>query len=306
MMIPRLRLIRSLFEPAPPPGQPPALEDEIAAGAGRFGAWVGRGRANACPVAADSLPAAERAVEALLAARPGEPLPEEAASDAAAFLGEVVRVTHGGHWGDDPLFGLALLDVGGLPGARLLPLALVEKKRQLGTRLSWTRFFETLPARLDGERTRPMADPGPMLPRLLAAESPVGAVQREAAAFGRAWQDRFGSPLVLSLQGVRELERFLRSQFFLCGLPPDAFVQAGLFVGEVGRGLFGGEWDFAEARETGEPARIALRWPELPYYPVGRVLRLLTDQPEGEALDEYLRLIPAARKELRGTAPEPI
>jgi hypothetical protein len=304
-MISRLRLIRSLFAPAPAAAGPIDLQDEIAAAAARFGAWVGQGRVDACPVAVESLPGAERAVETLLSTRPGEPLPEAATSDAAAFLGEVVRALHGGHWGEDPLFGLALLDVGGLPGVRFLPLALVEKKHHLGTGLSWTRFFETLPARLEGERARPMADPGPVLPRLLAGGSPVAAVQRETAAFGRAWQARFGSPLVLSLQGVRELERFLRSQFFVCGLSPEALVQAGLFVGEVGRGLFGGEWDLSEAQRTGEPARIALSWPELPCYPAGRVLRLMTEQPEGEALDEYLRLIPAARRELRGPASGP-
>src|SRR5690606_24158744 len=197
--------------------------------------------------------------------------------------------------------------VDGMPGLRLVPLAMAEKTWELRENLSLAQFIENLPARLDQERrwltyqvgNRPSSEE---IARDLAETSAgreLAKAQEYVRNFGDWWKTRFGFPLPLTLQGVRELERFIRSQFFLFSLHEETLAQFGFFIGEVGRGLFEGEWNFDELREGGHPSRVALAWPELSYYPIGRIYKMFTERQESDALDEYLRLIPSARHELR-------
>lgn len=283
--------------------QPEQSGDEIARAAQRFAQWASRAAGQPIAPRIEDIAAAEERF-AHAARQPGASgTPEAMLSDFAAYLGECGRAAHGGAWREDPLLGLVLVEVAGLPVVRLVPLAMAQKKAELGTELSLARFFETLPERL--KRERPHAAP-PEPPEDLAAQLAGGKWGTEQAAadamarqFLAFWKTRHGLPLPMTLQGVREAERFLRAQFFLCTLPERTIAAMGFFVGEVGRGLFDGRWDFAELRAGGDVSRAALAWPELAYYPVGKVFKLLIEQPEGESLDEYLRLIPSARKTMR-------
>lgn len=285
--------------------EPPALEEELRLSSERFTGWLQQRAPEKAPL--EPLALIDPALEALRAATPRDaPPPQDALSDAAAFLGESFRAQHGGVWNEHPLFGLVVSQDKNA-ALHFLPLQAVEKKWELGAGLSLARFFENLGERIDAERNA--AERGARR-TLEAIGADLAATQdgREQAVAGerarrftKTWKARFEADLPFSLQGVREAERFLRSQFFLFGIGEESLVDAGFFVGEVGRGLFGGKWDFAEVRESADAARAALVWPELPYYPVGRVLRLMTEQPEGESLDEYLRLVPSARQELRKT-----
>lgn len=300
MPLQRLKTFFARQHPATPAA---SLDAELREGAARFAAWAEDVTKQPCPVAWEGLATGEQALEILRREAP-DGLSEQAASDAAAFFGEAARAQLGGTWREDALLGVVLAAVGNVEAARLVPMALVEKKWELAASLSLARFFASIDERLVRERAFRVRwqPPGPSAAQLIA-QTPQGrelVTARELTErFNAWWKARFGMPPALSLQGVRELERFLRSQFFLVMLEEDRLAEAGVFLGEVGRGLFQGEWDFAEARGPDGTARVALLWPELPYYPVGRVLRLVTERPEGEALDEYLRLIPSARAEMR-------
>ena len=282
------------------------LDEMIRHGAERFAQWLAEQTGRNAPIAPKSAEILDEAIEKARRAEnaTGE-ISHQLASDCASFIGEVIRTRHGGEWEEDGLLGLVLRGPGGMPGAAAVPLAIAEKKWELGAQLNVARFFETLPDRFEKERRYSgyHAAPGPppreIAGQLLQGDDAGAAASRAAGEFQAFWKQRFGIALPLSLQGVRESERFLRSHFFLFALHEETLVQMGLFLGEAGRGLFQGQWDFSELAGSHDPARAALVWPELPYYPVGRVYKLLIERPESASLDEYLRLIPSAREELR-------
>lgn len=256
-------------------------EDPYGAAAHRFRNWMPASSGNVYT----------RADAALDALDPGA-FSESLIGDLAAFLGETVRGEHGGEWAEAPLHGPVVQGLGGIPQAVYHPLALAEKKVRDRSRFSLAGFHATLPRRLEAEATKPQ--PTPARP---AAGGPPAAVAGEASERLRAfWNRRFRVTLPLSLTGVRELDGFLRSHYFISLLPESFLFEAGCLVGEVTRGLFGGKWAWDEQPR---PDRIALRWPELDYYPVGRIYKMMTTRPEGEPLDEYIRLVPSARAELR-------
>ena len=111
------------------------------------------------------------------------------------------------------------------------------------------------------------------------------------------FQKAFDRELAFSLEGVKELERYLRSHFFFCDCTEMFLYRAGFFVGEIARQLFQGHWRFDPDAEL-ETSRFVLQYPELSYYPIGRVFKFMATQPLDEHLDEYIRLIPSARKEM--------
>lgn len=289
---------------APPAPQPAGLDALVRAEAAAFASWLDARKA----AGADAIERVDSAMEAEKAARTDAEPPAELLSQCAAFVGERLRESHGGAWQEDARFGLVLAAPGGIGHAMAFPLAMAEKKWELGAKLKLAQFFANLPAGFERERTRSgyAANARALSREEVAARvtaTPAGRetwfAQASAEAFRTFWRARFGADVALSLQGVREAERLLRSQFLLLTLREETLVQMGFFAGEVARGLYQGEWDFAEARAGSDPARCALRWPELPLYPVGRTLRVLTERPEKEALDDFIRTVPSARSELR-------
>ncbi len=308
-----LKLLKYLFGAceAPPPSE--AHPDMLAASADRFARWLAkRLNRDEVPCTPESIALLDPAIEEIKETLVGVPsLPESLASDCAAFIGEAIRHQWGGRWGDHPLFGLSLHECGWLGTVVLNPLGMVHKKWELGSKLSLARFVETFPDRLAEEarqslyRERQVPGLGEIAHDLNGVDCVETMIRarRFAGEFQFFWKSRFHADLPLSLVGTREVERFLRGQFFLLTLHAETLVHMGFYVGEVGRELFGGEWDFAPAILDRDPTRVALKWPELDYYPVGKVFKLLTEQPENEALDEYLRLIPSARQQLRDQTP---
>lgn len=290
-------------DPADKPDWNAPLGDLIAAGAARFE----RQLADADQPDIDAFLRHERAA----AERPADGPPRQIASDAACLVGERVRAEHGGEWREHHLLGVALVGVGGIPGAAFAPLRLVEKRWEIGDGLSVARFVESIPARLEAERAFKASDDRrwtlrDALGKMSGAKA--GTEQQTATWFAQRfrqrWFARHKAALPLSLQGVREAEAYLRSQFFLLFLDDFELATMGFFLGEVTRGLFQGEWTFDEALRREDATRAALAWPELPYYPVGKVFKMLTEQPEDGAFDEYVRLVPSARSELRKQAEE--
>lgn len=231
----------------------------------------------------------------------GEALPESFAADAACFLGEEFRKRHGGAWEDSPLWGPHVRGFGGLPEGRFHPMAIAEKKWEAGKSFTLAAFFTSLPPRIEAEQGKPAstAPTAAEYANRLRGKTGDDAL-REAGAivedFRGFWRSRVGMSPPLSLMGVREVDGFLRSHYFVSFLGDGHLVQAGIFVGEVGRGLFEGVWDFTRLESAD---RAALRYPELEYYPVGRIYKMMTERPSADPLDEYLRLIPSARAELR-------
>ncbi|MCB2153846.1 hypothetical protein KQI84_03090 [bacterium] len=278
------------------------LDQLIRHGADRFAEWAADQTGQEVALAPRAVEVVEKAIE--IARRSSDDIPNQLVSDCAAFIGEAIRARHGGEWEEDPLLGLVLRRPEKIDGVAAVPLAIAEKKWELGEQLSIARFFETLPQRIEKERSFEAYRSGPArtterIAEELLSETPITTATQTARDFRAFWKERFRIVLPNSLQGVREAERFLRSQFFLFGLHEETLVQMGFFVGEVGRGLFEGEWKFDELQATNDPTRAALVWPELPYYPVGKIYKLITEHPEGESLDEYLRLIPSARHALK-------
>lgn len=283
-----------------PPALPQAADSSLDAHVrAEAAAFAGR-------LATRDVAAVDALIERERAKHQGEP-PQELLSQCAAFLGERLREAHGGAWREDDRFGVALAGAGGIAHGMAFPLAMAEKKWELGEKLKLAQFFANLPAGFERERVRSGYGDGRALTRWEIAERVAGVepgretwmAQASAEAFRAFWRARFGAEVALSLQGLREAERLLRSQFLMLTLREETLVQLGFFAGEIARGLYGGEWDFAEARTTRDPARCAMRWPELPLYPIGRTFKLLTERPEGEALDDFVRLVPSARRELR-------
>ncbi|MDX2175057.1 MAG: hypothetical protein SF028_01160 [Candidatus Sumerlaeia bacterium] len=256
----------------------------------RYAEWLSRARNRTIAPGMAALDDAEESITELLALP--EP-PAQGLSDAAAFLGESLRAECGGAWREDARWGLVLGAVGGVRCFRFRPLEAVEKKRELGPAFALAGTLRLLPERVEKERALGEPFPGAPAP----PPGPAEAAAAWATWFGDGWRARFGQPLAPNLRGVRELDRYLRTQYLLMTAPDSAFAGAGFFLGEVARGLFGGEWRPWPAEE---PWKAALAWPELPYYPAGRVFKMLSELPEAEPLDEYVRLVPSARKELRG------
>jgi hypothetical protein len=135
------------------------------------------------------------------------------------------------------------------------------------------------------------------------SEAEVEFAKRQAQLARARLSAQLGSDVPLTLMGLRSAERWLRGHFLVRTAPLDDFHRLGFLLGEVMRGLYGGRWDFADARRTGDWAHAALVFPELPFLPVGRILKLLVEQPEGNGLDDYVRLVPAARSEMRRDRP---
>jgi len=227
----------------------------------------------------------------------------ELASDLAAFLGEHARFLVGGKWDEDPLFGLSVVQPGGLAHGVLGPYQIVRKKWQLGDGLSLRNFFKNLQGHLEVNAHRTSTP-------LANAENAEVADEEFAAATAeqaRATLSRdLGTEVPATLVGLRSAERWLREHFLVRTAPIDDFDRVGFLVGEVMRGLYGGEWSLGKARQSGHWADAALVYPELPFFPVGRVLKLLAEQPEGNGLDDYARLVPAARRDLRRDGFNPI
>lgn len=300
-MLNRLKSIFSSLPSAPAEGQGLAAVSRQAAG--RFSRWASQQVGRAVPEDGPAgLEAADEALNALIStqAEPGG----AAAADAAAFLGEAARVRWPeAQWQDHPLYGPIVTGIGGLDHGKLLPEALVVAKWREKEKFRLPGFFASLEKRCAEEgRLFPMKAPTPgEILEVVCGTAGTGAQQaalQQAEAFRARWKERHrGMELPLSLIGVRQLDAFLRSHYAANFLPDGALVQAGFYVGEVARGLFEGQWDL-EAPSTID--RAALCWPELAYYPVGRVYKMMTSWPEGDPLDEYVRLVPAARKELRG------
>ncbi len=231
-------------------------------------------------------------------------LDESFAADAACLLGEEFRRRHGGEWTDSRLYGPHLAGIGGIAEGRFHPMAVVERKWASGKSFTLAAFYGSLSPRIEAEQ-RISEAPAPSTQEYVerlrgrTGEEATQAVAGVIGEFREFWRGRYGISPPLSLTGIREVDGFLRSHYYVSFLSEGRFVQVGMFLGEVGRGLFDGEWDFSEMESVD---RAALRFPELDYYPVGRIYKMMTERPAGEPLDEYLRLIPSARKELREQA----
>lgn len=291
--------LRRLVRPAPARDAPPrSLPEELERSAARFHGWAERlfGDAGA---GGGRLALIDRA----LGARPGgrEELSEAIASDAAAALGECWRARFGGHWEEDDLHGVVLRGCAGHEGARLIPLGAILRKWDRPDGYSLEELTDSLGRRFEEEKKLPPW-PGGDLPAMieplrgLHGEEAAAAALALAEEFRAHWGERLGASLPFSLVGVRALDGFLRTHYTACFLGGADLARAGFFLGEVGRGLFQGQWDFRGATRV---EAAPLRYPELDYFPVGRIFKMMTEQPGAEPLDEYLRLIPSARAELR-------
>jgi len=224
-------------------------------------------------------------------------------SNASAYLGELVIEKFDGEWIDDHLFGYVVENIGDSNNLSFSPSHLIQFFLTSKGKVSLSRILGSLPERI--KQSKKIEE------KILAS---WGALDH--FFFARLWNEKkaltpsilckqlqddfekaFDRKLVLSLEGVKELERYLRSQFFFCELTEDFLYRAGFFVGEVARQLFQGTWKFDQDTEL-ETSRFVLQYPEISYYPVGRVFKFLVTQPMDEHLDEYIRLIPSARKEM--------
>lgn len=216
--------------------------------------------------------------------------------DAAACLAVAWQQNYGGDWEDSPLLGVCLANPAGIPHGRLRPMALIEKKASAPKQFALADFCAKLPERLEREKELSLPAVKEFHPD---TEDPAAEAVRQSESFREFWRERFRSELPLSLLGVREADRFLRTHYFAFFLNEDVLRTAGFFLGEVGRGLFQGEWRF----EGSDPVYAALVYPELPYRPVGRIFKSIAEFPDDAPLDEYLRMIPSARRELRDHSP---
>lgn len=307
-----LRFLKRLFIGGPPPplpSRPGVGLTELEKAAHRFADWVSDRAGRTIYIGFNALQDVDRELDRLRDdTTPSTALQESLAVDAASFVGVAARRELGGSWEEDPVFGLILRFPGGRGLVKLRALDLVQKKWELGGALSLKKFFEKLPDRLVAECALPAWNKSPDISSLDFAKRVAGKSPREAAElaadftnqFRDAWMARFGRELPLSLSGVRELDKFLRTHYLVTAVSEEQLIGAGFFLGEVTRGLFDGEWDFREAEDA---TRAALVWPEIKYYPVGRIYKMITALPEGEPLDEYVRLVPAARKEMKDKQP---
>jgi len=303
-----LRFLKRLFiggAPPPLPTRPGVGLTELEKAAHRFADWVSERSGRTIYIGFNALLDVDRELDRQRDdTTPTSELSESLAIDAASFLGVAARRELGGTWEEDPVFGLVLRFPGARGLVKLRSLDLIQKKWELGGALSLKKFFEKLPDRLVAECALPRWHESPEIPasdfaKRMAKLSGVPAAELAARLtqdFRDSWQTRFGRELPLSLNGVRELDKFFRTHYLIAAITEEQMIGAGFFVGEVTRGLFDGEWDFRHAQDA---TSAALEWPELSYFPVGRIYKMMTTLPEGEPLDEYVRLVPAARKEMK-------
>jgi hypothetical protein len=165
----------------------------------------------------------------------------------------------------------------------------VEEKWARPEAFSLAQFLDSLEKRIEAEQKLPTSDPIPL-------RIHPGTPQEQSEAFRTYWRARHGQTIPVSLLGIRELDRFLRTHYLASFLDDSRLVEAGFYLGEVARGLYPAPWVLEGFTDVN---RVALRYPELDYYPIGRIWKMMTERPRGEPLDEYVRLIPSARKELR-------
>lgn len=277
------RLLGRAGAPAPP-------GDPLGDSASRFREWLSHQLGRTVPPAIEGW----GALDSLLDSGPGSPPPEAMIQDAAAWLGEGARASVGGSWREDPVLGPVVANLGGAARLRLRPEDAIRKKCALRGGFSLAAFGERLPARIEAERQIPDHN----LPALeeiasLCHADPGDAADRCARALSEDWKRRFGAELRANLRSVRELDRWLRTHYLVCRASEAEWICAGLLVGEVARGLFGGTWV-----PGADPIRATLRFPELDYQPVGRIYKMMTELPEGEPLEDYVRILPSARREL--------
>jgi hypothetical protein len=228
---------------------------------------------------------------------------EQLINGISAYLGILVQERFRGVWQEHFLFGVSLGELYGIPGMVFSPRHLVEKKWLMGSGLSLERILGSIPQRISAARrerevfqmgTRTIRE---LLLELGKEEKPLALIlSLKATEFSLHWEKRFQKRLVRSLVGVRELDVFLRSQYFFFSCEDELLFGMGVFLGEVARGLYGGKW---EIKQTNSTAELVLEFQELELYPVGKILKALSIQPEGDSLEDYLRVIPSAREELR-------
>ncbi len=150
-------------------------------------------------------------------------------SDAASYLGERLRQSWaGGRWEEDERWGLHLKGIAGIDHARYFPLALAEKKRALGERLSVAGFLATLDRRLAAEKEK--VREAVMVPEDWRGLQGVAAgewARIRSEEFRLFWRRRFGASLPVNLVGVREVDGFLRSHYIVNLIPDADLVRAG-------------------------------------------------------------------------------
>ncbi len=227
-----------------------------------------------------------------------EQAPLPLVENTAAFIGERFIKKFGGEWAEDETYGMIISSFQGKDSG-FDPFALSERAWEIGERNFLGSFFSAVPKRLSHEKKiRPEWTEAQKKFReiLNGKELDNGSIVRIIEVFRDNWEACFGRELPLSLIGLKELDKYLQSHYILNFLSIEELIAAGLYTGEIGRQLFGGEWIIPESKRSD---RIALRYPELDYFPVGRIFKMMTEKPEKEPLDEYIRLIPSARKELR-------
>ena len=276
------------------------LAGAAAEAAARFDAWLATRTTQ--PPSIDSADVALN--EFLAAAKPGEGLHEVLGNDLAAWLGERLRQAHGGTWQDHSFYGSVIAAPANIAHGRVIPAAIVERKFAGAAKYSLPTFFATLQPRFAAEQKRATAPVAatPSVEELTQRLRGLSADEARAAAIEKAnlwrawWKARTRADLPLTLLGVREMDGFLRSHYVVNFLDEVDLIRAGFFLGEVCRGLFEGAWDL---RDLPTMDRAALHYPELDYYPIGRIFKMMSERPDGAPLDEYVRLIPSARKELR-------
>ncbi len=237
----------------------------------------------------------------LIKSQKGEEFPESLGVDAAAFMGtEFQKRFPGGDWIHHDFYGVALAKPGGVETGVFAPMPLVESYWKFGNP-KLTLYFDEVAKRLEIEK----AAFNPLIIReneILKAlkDARENKSENETAVilcqrFQEFWLDRHSMELPVSLQGCRILDRFLRENYFLNFHRQETYILAGFYLGEIIRGLFQGEWKL----DASDIIRSRIEWPELSYYPVGRIFKMLSEFPIGEPLDEYVRLVPSARKEIR-------
>jgi hypothetical protein len=281
-----LQFFQKLFSSNSPPEHQSPVEEA----AHRFAQWS----TGEAAVKIDDLDRIDQAInEKRITQGEGE-MSEAFASEFASYLGELARQHFGGQWTEDPRFGYCLCDFSEMKPGRFFPLSLAEIKWESGESFKLTTFFKTLEKRLEAEKNKSVGESVCEEDFLNNTEGNIG--QKGTEQFRAFWKDRFGVNLPITLLGVREVDGFLRSHYIACFLTDFQLITAGFFIGEVARGLFEGEWIKEKA---GTIEKTALRFPELDYYPIGRIFKMMTEHPAGDPLDEYIRLIPSARRELQ-------
>ncbi len=278
--------------PADSEPKPTALEEEIQAEARVFERTLMLDR-----------PATEGDIDTRISALTKDDFTDTFLSGLAAWTGERLRTKHGGSWSEDSAHGLVLSGVLGVAHVRAFPLAIAIHKTAKSDTFSIQTFMNNVDEGL--RREKAFTEYHSSAPSALDGhgfENTPTTARELAESFRSFWLMRFGRPLPPSLHGVRQMDSFLRSQYLFATVRDETIAQSGFFLGEVARSLFQGEWDFTKARETGAAKDAALCWPEIDLYPIGRIYKMLTERPDADPLDEYIRLIPSARSELRKTA----